>query len=273
MKKLTIFLMTLLLAGCVTDHTAEKPYKLDDNFIFDENELYIEIRQKATEAYYFQHLYKIYTTSEQAAYLLAGDGLLTTKLNGIPIQALELSVDEVIETSNDTIYELYPYFKVTDEQMEKIGDEITSFTISNGNKEIFSFEHSPIYVNHNYYRFTLEGGYKEHENDVASLGLKNQTANNLAIKQLFLEDIYSNRLVMQEKHINFKVGDTIKLPFNRKLLEDNGLEGVIGVYALLEDGQEIFLTEAPYTIENYHQQQLEQFIQSVESRRKGTAAS
>ena len=266
MKKLTIFLMPLLLAGCTMDYSAEKPYKIDDNFIFDENELYIEIRQKATEAYYFEHLYKIYTTSEQAAYLLAGEGLLTTKLNGIPVQNLELSIGEIIETSNDTIYELYPYINVTDEQMEKIGDELTSFTISNGNKEIFSFEHSPIYVNHNYYRFTLEGGYKEHENDVASLGLKNQTANNLAIKQLFVEDINSKRYVIQEKHINYKIGDTIKLPFNRQLLEDNGLEGVIGVYALLEDDQEIFLTEAPFTIENYNQQRLEQFIQIVESR-------
>jgi len=267
MKKLTIFLMTLLLAGCVTDHTAEKPYKLDDNFIFDENELYIEIRQKATEEYYFQHLYRIYTTSEQTAYLLAGDGLLTTKLNGIPIQSLELSIDEIIETSNDTIYELYPSFEVTDEQIKEIGNQLTSLTISNGNNDIISFEHSPIYVNHNYYKFTLEGGYKEHENDVASLGLKNQTENNLAIKQLFVEDIYSKRYVLQEKHINYKIGDTIKLPFNRQLLEDNELEGVIGVYALLEDGQEIFLTEAPYTIENYHQQQLEQFIQIVESRK------
>lgn len=259
--------MALLLAGCVTDYTAEKSYKIDVNFIFNENELYIEIRNKATEEYNLQNLYKIYTTSEQAAYLLAGDGLLTTKLNGIPIQRLELSIGDIIETSNDTIYALYPSFEVTDEQMKGIGDQLTSLTISSGNDDIFSFEHSPIYVNHNYYKFTLEGGYKENENDVASLGLKNQSANNFSIEQLFVEDIFSKRYVIQEKHINYRIGDTIKLPLNRQLLEDNELEGVIGVYALLEDGQEIFLTEAPFTIENYKQQQLEKFIKNVESRK------
>ena len=56
------------------------------------------------------------------------------------------------------------------------------------------------------------------------------------------------------------------MPINRQLLEQQHIEGVVGIYALLEDGREVLLTEAPFTIENYKEQMIEKLIQSIENK-------
>lgn len=268
MKKIALIFIAILLSGCVVDTSATQGVKIDLSFQFNEDEVYIDIKRKAVGDYFLNGVYSIYTSSEQAAYLLSGSNQFSVKLNDVQIDNIVFKIGEKIETMNDTIYELTFDLSMMlfSEQFEQLDTSITSLIISYKDIEIINFKHSPIFIKHDFYRFVIEGGYKDHPDEVSGLGLKNNTTEDLSIKQLFVEGINNERFVIRDEPIVFKPNDIIKLSINRKLFEQHAIEGVVGIYALLENGRELFLTDAPFTIENYKEKRIEKLIESIENK-------
>lgn len=271
MRIITVMLIALILSGCIIDTSASNPVQIDEVFQLNEDEMYIDIRNKSINGILFGQIYTIYTTSHQTAYLLSGASQLTAKLNDVTVGQIIFTIGESIETQTDTIYELYVSFDLllSYEAKEKLASEaITSFSITYKNQDVLTYEHSPVYVTKYEDRFELIGGYKENAEDASSLGLVNNSLQDLQIQNLWIEGTDGQRLTIEEQRKEFNRGDTLKLPLiRREIVEQHNIEGVIGIYATLEDGQEFYLTQAPFTIDRYKEKRIEQLIATIDAKK------
>lgn len=260
MRIIILLALVLTLTGCVTDDTMSKPLQLDSNFNFDQQLVHVEVGRKEIAFNNSISIYRLLTTSEQAAYLLSGERLLDYYINDVQIKDVDLSLKNLSPISSEEVYEVFMHFTLTDDELKKLGDKLTSIKIAYNDKTVFRYEHSPVYYDVHVKSFEIVGM----EEDLGIL-LKNWTNKDYDFKQIYVEDSSNKRITIMDAPFSFKNLDEITLPFTPNIAEEKQLEGAMAIFALTIDGQEILIGGVPFINEPLYEQRIKEFEERIES--------
>lgn len=265
MKKISLFIvMTLFLSGCVFDTSMQKAYVADEAIHWNEGHVLMQVNQRVVSKFRYQDVYRLYTTSEQAAFLLANAASIEAKINQQETEQIQFDVIDVQELEGDQLYTLLmtidPHYATLDEQI----DRITEIELFYQKKSFLYFKHIPISVGESTGQFVLSGGHRENGSDESSLAIQNVSSSTYEIESLFIEDVDGKRYTFLEKPFTFEPNMQLLIPLTTELMNQQNMQGIVTINAVLTSGVELFLTTAPaQTTKQADDEQLNEFIRNL----------
>ena len=257
MRFIYLMIVALILSGCIIDSSASEQPKYDEtidfhlpdidgkvnhqhiNFILEPGRKMYEVDNNSRHIYY-----DAFTTSEQAAFLVANAEYFTPILNGVEVEELMIRVMNQVEIDGTEVYELSIGMNLSKEQYEKTGSEITTFGLLLDDEPIFSYKHSRVHLVHMTTPFLVKGIYKN-----SGFQLTNETIEDVQMVSLYIEGVNGVQLPIEVEPQLIKRDETLAIKVKNDMIANSSLQGSFGFYAVLNDGRHLFLGDSPYESE------------------------
>lgn len=249
MKKLIPFVcITIFLAGCVIDTTAQTTRKADVQFQFHSNDILVYPTLKMyTYDVKAPVIYAAYTTQEQAAYLKSNVPHLNAVLNNmVTAEKVNVVIGERKEIQNEIYYEITIHVYIDEDEAPKLGESITDFSLSIEDKQLFSTEHSRISVLPLNLPFALWAEFASEYSPDRTYEIIGDALQHFEIDELYVEGSNGERYYFEQFPQIIQANKRTHIIVPKSTYDELNIQTPHGIYAVLADG-----TEQPLGVDFY----------------------
>ena len=263
-KLIPLLFITLLLAGCVIDTTAQKSPKPDLQYSFEIKDILVQPGSKMYQLEGLEPvLYTAYTTQEQAAYLKSNMPHLRAKLNNkVHSEKVEVIIGERQEYQDAIYYELEIQIYLDEKEAQKLGETITELTLSIVNKQLFTTKHSRISVQPLKLPYELWAEFASEYSPDRTYEIIGDAMQQFEINELYVEGSNGERYYFSQFPQVIQSNKRTHIIVPKSTYDELNIQTPHGIYAVLADGTEQLLGVDFYTSKKLKETMWKQLLEN-----------